>query len=66
VRSNWKTKNFNYEDNPLLEDSSSDEDYGEEYGEEDVDNTQLDNKGGETLNIDEIEDEDEETDRKES
>lgn len=31
VRSNWKTKNYNPENNPLLEESSSDE---EEYGNE--------------------------------
>lgn len=31
VRKNWKTKNFNYENNPLLEESSTDtEEYGEE------------------------------------
>jgi hypothetical protein len=32
VRHNWKSKNFNYEDNPLLEESSEEE-YGEEEGE---------------------------------
>jgi len=34
VRSNWKTKNFNPDDNPLLDLSSTDEeDYGDEvYG----------------------------------
>jgi hypothetical protein len=30
VRSSWKSKNFNPNDNPLLQDSSSDEDYGKE------------------------------------
>jgi hypothetical protein len=32
VRKNWKTKNFNPDSNPLLEESSTDE---EDYGEED-------------------------------
>lgn len=34
VRKNWKSKNFNPDNNPLIEDSSSDdEEYGEEYDE---------------------------------
>lgn len=37
VRKNWKTKNFNPNDNPLLEESSTDEEeYGEEEYEDDV------------------------------
>ena len=35
VRKNWKTKNFNHNENPLLEESSTDsEEYGEEYEDE--------------------------------
>ena len=35
VRKNWKTKNFNPENNPLLDESSTEEeDYGDEYYEE--------------------------------
>ena len=36
VRSNWKTKNFNPADNPLLESSSTEEEeeYDEEYYDE--------------------------------
>jgi hypothetical protein len=35
VRKNWKTKNFDHTNNPLLEESSTDtEDYGEEYEDE--------------------------------
>jgi len=35
VRTNWKTKNFNPEENPLLEESSTEE-YGEEEEEDEV------------------------------
>jgi hypothetical protein len=55
VRKNWKTKNFNYENNPLLEESSTDtEDYGEEIY-DDVDPNQSFIPG--TQNIEEKQDE---------
>ena len=34
VRTNWKTKNFDPESNPLLESSSEEEEYGDEYYDE--------------------------------
>ena len=34
MRSNWKTKNFDYRENPLLDESSEEEYYDEEYDEE--------------------------------
>lgn len=67
VRSNWRTKNFNPENNPLSEESSTD---SEEYGEEmleDVDEIAqpLDNnktKGYSEEKEDDLEDEEEEED----
>ena len=34
MRTNWKTKNFDPESNPLLESSSEEEEYGDEYYDE--------------------------------
>ena len=41
VRTNWKTKNFNPDSNPLEEESSEEEYYDEEYDDEveDIDQT---------------------------
>lgn len=63
VRSNWKTKNYNPENNPLLE-SSSEEEYDDEYDEEEGEDNEaaiIDKKShGDTVHERDDEDDDDE------
>lgn len=62
VRKNWKTKNFNPNSNPLLEESSTDsEDYGLEYEDEVEEDQQPDTQQSmKDLQVDDYQDEDDE------